>query len=104
MYQYVKRAFFSHLEDVLALDEVDADPVLGEDVPLLVDAHQHRLRRLQRDQLREGVRCLGLKKQEGEMRAGGETRDPRQTYSISFRFPRGHSNKSRGGSCILKLF
>ena len=64
MYQYVKPAFFSHLEDVLALDEVDADPVLGEDVPLLVDAHQHRLRRLQRDQLREGVRCLGLRKQE----------------------------------------
>ena len=63
MWYRIASLSFSHLEDVLALDEVDADPVLGEDVPLLVDAHQHRLRRLQRDQLREGVRCLGLKQE-----------------------------------------
>ena len=49
-----------NLKDVSPLHEVDAYPVLGEEVPLLVHSHEHRFRRLQRDQLGEGVRCLGL--------------------------------------------
>ena len=49
-----------YLKDVSPLHEVDAYPVLGEEVPLLVHSHEHRFRRLQRNQLGEGVRCLGL--------------------------------------------